>query len=243
MGGIPYCGPAPAPDGILAAWNLDPVLLAGLALLAFAVRRQSAAVQAGVALLAFAYVSPLCALSAGLFTARTVHHLVIVFAAAPLLAGALQSARIALLPAFLCHLAVFWLWHLPAAYQWALSSDAAYWAGQIALLGSAVLLWGALAQASERVGTPPTAVFFVVAAMVMQMGMLGAVLTFAPRAFYEPHYLTTTRYGIGVLADQQLAGLLMWTASLPLTLIAAWHPLARLGRIMLARQTVRPVSE
>jgi len=234
MGAIPYCGPAPPPDGILAAWNLDAPLLAGLALLAFVLRRQGTAAKVGLALLALAYVSPLCALSAGLFSARTVHHLVIVFGAAPLLAGALRMERldrVPPVPALLVHLAVFWLWHLPAAYALALSSDLAYWAGQFALLGSAALLWRALARADNR----PTTTFFVIAAMVMQMGMLGAVLTFAPRALYAPHFLTTAPYGIGVLADQQLAGLLMWAGSLPLTILAAWPPLARIARSAHAR--------
>lgn len=186
----------------------------------------------GIAVLAFAFVSPLCALSAGLFAARSVHHLVIVFAAAPLLAPALRNWRVPLVPAFLCHLGVFWLWHLPAAYGIALSSDLAYWFGQIALIGSAVLLWRALSDDEAA----PTSVFFTIAAMVMQMGMLGALLTFAPRALYAPHYLTTQVYGLGVLADQQLAGLLMWLASLPLTLLAAWRPLARIARQARLRQ-------
>lgn len=223
---IPYCGPAPLPDGIWAAWNLDPAVLAGLALLGWWLRRHGAGVRIGIGLLAAAYVSPLCALSAGLFSARTVHHLVIVFGAAPLLAGTLQSVRVPMVPALLFHLAVFWLWHLPAAYEFALASDAAYWAGQMALLASALLLWRALGQDDQ----PPTTAFFVIAAMVMQMGMLGAVLTFAPGALYAPHYLTTQQYGIGVLADQQVAGLLMWVGSLPLTVAAAWLPLARIAR-------------
>ena len=226
MSAVPYCGPAPPPDGLLAAWNLDPVLLAALALAAWAVRREGRGVKAGLAVLALAYVSPLCALSAGLFSARAVHHLVIVFAAAPLLAGVLRGARVPLVPALLAHVAVFWLWHLPAAYDIALSSGLAYWAGQIALLGSALALWRALGEPD----TPLPAAFFAIAAMVMQMGMLGAVLTFAPTALYAPHYLTTAQYGLGVLADQQLAGLAMWVGSLPLTLAAAAPALLRLVR-------------
>lgn len=228
MGGaIPYCGPAPAPEGILAAWNLDPFLIAALSLAALMLRREPARVRIGLGVLALAYVSPLCALSTGLFAARTVHHLVIVFAAAPLLAEALRTrARVPLIPTLLAHLAIFWLWHWPPAYEAALSSDLAYWAGQIALVGSAVLLWRALAQAEED----PASAFFAIAGMVMQMGMLGALLTFAPRALYAPHYLTTVPYGLGVLEDQQVAGLLMWVGSLPLTVLAAWPPLARLAQ-------------
>lgn len=223
---VPYCGPAPPPDGVLAAWNLDPLLLAALALAGWALRGEGRVARAGLAVLALAYVSPLCALSAGLFSARAVHHLVIVFGAAPLLAGVLRRVRVPLVPALIVHVAVFWLWHLPAAYEAALSSDLAYWTGQIALLGSAAALWRALAQAE----TPPPSAFFAIAGMVMQMGMLGAVLTFAPRALYAPHFLTTAPYGLGVLADQQLAGLVMWLGSLPLTLAAAFPALARIAR-------------
>ncbi|MEQ5786849.1 cytochrome c oxidase assembly protein [Erythrobacter sp. NFXS35] len=221
---IPYCGPAPHPGGVLAAWNFDPVVLVALALLTLGLHRRGLRVRIGLGLLALAYVSPLCALSAGLFSARTVHHLVIVLGAAPLLAEALRLDRVRLVPALIAHLAVFWLWHLPAAYELALSSDLAYWIGQFALLGSAILLWRALG----REDILPTSVFFVIAAMVMQMGMLGAILTFAPHALYAPHFLTTQGLGFGVLEDQQIAGLIMWVGSLPLTILAGWPPLVRL---------------
>jgi cytochrome c oxidase assembly factor CtaG len=42
--------------------------------------------------LAVAFVSPLCALSSALFAARTVHHVLLAAAAAPLLAWALPPA-------------------------------------------------------------------------------------------------------------------------------------------------------
>jgi putative membrane protein len=66
--------------------------------------------------------------------------------------------------------------------------------------------------------------------MMMQMGLLGAILTFARFALYAPHYLTTQQYGFSPLDDQQLAGLIMWVGSLPLTIVAGWPILARLFR-------------
>jgi putative membrane protein len=226
MSAIPYCGPAPEPGALLTAWNLDPLLLAALAAVAWLLRAQPARVQLGLGLAALAYVSPLCALSAGLFSARSVHHLLIVFGAAPLLAQALRTPRVPLTAAFLLHLAVFWLWHLPSVYLWALSSDLAYWLGQAALLGSATLFWSALC---KRDAFGPT-VLFALFAMMMQMGLLGAILTFARFALYAPHYLTTQQYGFSPLDDQQLAGLIMWVGSLPLTIVAGWPILARLFR-------------
>jgi putative membrane protein len=227
---VPYCGPAPSPDLVHAAWNLDPVLLAALAAGAWLLRGAGRPAQLGLVLLFVAFVSPICALSAGLFSARSVHHLLIVFGAAPLLAGSLigkggpaWTDRLPLSGLFLLHTLVFWAWHVPSFYQWALSSDAAYWIGQIALLGSAVLFWTALLRSSA----PTPAAFFALLAMVMQMGLLGALITFAPAALYEPHFATTAPYGLTPLEDQQLAGLIMWVASLPLTVAAGWLVLGR----------------
>lgn len=225
MAVIPYCGPAPAPSAILGAWNFDPVLIAALLLAHVLLRGRPLRVQLGMGLLWLAFVSPLCALSAGLFSARSVHHLLIVFGAAPLLAGVIRrDIRLPLGPVLLAHVAVFWAWHVPALYGWALSSDAAYWVGQVALLGSAMLFWAALRR-PEAAGVPA---FLALLAMVMQMGLLGALITFAPQAMYGPHFLTTSQYGISALEDQQLAGLLMWVGSLPLTVVAGWARLRHL---------------
>mgnify|MGYP001313606120 FL=1 len=224
MSAIPYCGPAPDPGALLTAWNLDPPLLALLAAAAWLLRAEPARVKVGLGLAALAYVSPLCGLSAGLFSARSAHHLLVVFGAAPLLAGALQTRRVSLPAAFLLHLAVFWLWHLPSLYQTALTSDLAYWFGQAALLGSSMIFWNAV---FRRDAFGPT-VLFTLVAMMMQMALLGAILTFALFALYAPHYLTTQQYGLSPLEDQQLAGLIMWIGSLPLTIAAGWPVLTRL---------------
>src|SRR3546814_19567976 len=77
-----------------------------------------------------------------------------------------------------------WLWHLPSAYAWALGSDAAYWFMQISLLLSACGLWVALLQPSA----PKAAAALL--AMMVQMGLLGALLTFSGSALYAPHLLT-----------------------------------------------------
>jgi putative membrane protein len=88
--------------------------------------------------LAVAFVSPLCALSAALFSARVVHHVLLVAVAAPVLALAWPGHR-SRSPAvpFVVATAVLWAWHRPPAYDLALSNVAAYWAMQVTLLGSA----------------------------------------------------------------------------------------------------------
>ena len=80
-----YCGPAPDPAAIWWRWNLDPLLLVALVALALALGRSRTGLAA-VAVLAVAFVSPLCALSAALFSARVVHHVLLVAVAVVVIA-------------------------------------------------------------------------------------------------------------------------------------------------------------
>lgn len=223
----PYCGAGPAPEDWLARWNLDPVVVALLALgcAVVVLRTQGPRRRCGLAafaILAISFVSPLCALSSALFAARTVHHVLLVAVAAPLLAWSLPRLRTGPLVApTLLQAAVFWAWHAPAAYGWALSHDAAYWLMQLSLLGSAVWFWAALRKAQA-----PAAVGALLVAMV-QMGLLGALITFAGQPLYAPHLATTAAWGLSPLEDQQMAGLIMWAPAAGLYLAAA---LAILGR-------------
>ena len=224
---VPYCGPGPGPDEWLARWNLDPLLIVVLAatlglLLWRAQGRERTAGTAAVLVLGLIFVSPLCALSSSLFAARTVHHVLLVAVAAPLIARALPRRNAGPLAlATFVQAALFWAWHAPAAYGWALSNDAAYWLMQLSLLGSAVWFWMAVRRAPA-----PAAVAALLLAMVA-MGLLGALLTFTGQPVYAPHFLTTAAWGLTPLEDQQAAGLIMWAPAAALYLAAAvW----RLGR-------------
>lgn len=201
-----YCGPAAVPGDLLGRWNLDPLLLAALAGLGFVLRRSAAGMLA-LAVLVAAFVSPLCALSAALFSARVVHHVLLVAVAAPLLALALPVRR-TLSPGagLLLSTLVLWGWHLPAAYDLAMADMGVYWIMQLTLLGSAAVFWQAVLDPRAASGT---ALLSIVAAYV-QMGMLGALLTFAPDALYAIHQVAPMAWGLTPLADQQLGGLIMW---------------------------------
>lgn len=154
------------------------------------------------------FVSPLCALGSALFAIRAVHHVALALVLAPLLADSLRlEKRIG--PASLGVLTAaqavnFWVWHVPDVYAIALSNHAVFWIMQASITGSAALWW-----ASMRRANPPAAVAATLATMV-QMGALGALLTFAGRAFYAPHFQTTQAWGWTPLEDQQVAGLIMW---------------------------------
>lgn len=218
----PYCGPAPDPAEVLGRWNGDPLLLALLVaataggLIALRDRRRTLGFLAAMAVLAVVFVSPLCALSSALFTARTLHHLLLLLAAAPLLAFSLPLLkRSRLAAATAVQALVFWAWHAPDLYAQALSNDLVYWVMQLTILGASVWFWAAI-----RASKAPTAVAGLLAAMLL-MGLLGALIVFAGQALYAPHFASTEAWGMTALEDQQAAGLIMWGPAAAAYLAAA----------------------
>lgn len=216
----PYCGAAPLPAELLGRWNFDPLLIAALALATLIVARRSGpprwAGLAGLGVLAVIFVSPLCALSSALFSARTIHHVLLVAMAAPLLAWSAPTWRNShLASAVLTQAVIFWAWHAPAAYAAAMASDGVYWFMQAGLLASAIWFWGAVRSAPS-----PAAAAGLLAAMV-SMGLLGAILTFAGTPLYAPHLASTLAWGFTPLEDQQAAGLIMWAPAAAVYLLAA----------------------
>lgn len=201
-----YCGPAPDPTELWLSWNLDPVLLSLLVFAAFAIGRTRPGALA-VAVLAIAFVSPLCALSAALFSARVVHHVLLVAIAAPLiaLASPARAPRTIAVP-FVLSTAVLWTWHVPAAYDLALGNKGVYWVMQATLLGTAVAFWRAALDVRQG---PSRALMFILTGF-MQMALLGALLTFAPAPLYAIHAVAPWAWGFTPLSDQQLSGLIMW---------------------------------
>ena len=229
MSGI-YCGEPPLPTEIWSRWNLDPVLIAALAVLFMLVGRTSSGKWA-VATLAVVFVSPLCALSSALFSARVVHHVLLVAVAAPLIAMSYPARRqIPIALRFIVATGVLWFWHWPAAYDLALSHKAIYWLMQLALAAGAIWFWRAVfAPGSSTVD----GILFTLAGFA-QMGLLGALLTFAQQPLYEAHSVGPLAWGFTPLTDQQLGGLIMWVPSgVPYALIAAW--IARQGWMRLQR--------
>lgn len=215
---VPYCGEAPSPAIWLSRWNLDPVLGTALLLLAAALWRLSVAhavtprrllsLRCAWALTVVLYVSPLCALSSAFFTVRVIHHLALVLVMAPLLVFGLQPwlrrLPTPLWGATAIAAVVFWTWHAPAPYAAALSSDGIYALMQFTLLASAMAFWIAI----RRSG--PAAAMGAILVTTVLMGLLGALITFAGRPLYPPHFASTLSWGTSPLDDQQLAGIIMW---------------------------------
>ena len=221
---LPYCGAAPVPADWLGRWNFDPLLLVALAGLAVLAWRKTDAegrplMASAIALSVLLFVSPFCALSSALFSARVTHHVLLAAVLAPVMVFAVRDDQIRW-PGSLAmwtglQAITFWLWHSPGLYVEALSSNLLYWVMQVTLLGTAMGFWAALRRASA-----PAAIAALLASTV-QMGLLGALITFAETPLYRPHFFTTQPWGFNALEDQQLAGLIMWAPSAGLYLAAA----------------------
>ncbi|WMT85453.1 cytochrome c oxidase assembly protein [Pelagibacterium sp. 26DY04] len=225
----PYCGPAPLPADLWSRWVFDPVaalliavLFCGWLLIGRRDRVGHLALASALGLIAIAFFSPLCALTTALFSARVVHHVILISVIAPLLAIALpwrDGPLLPLAPLTILGALVVWIWHAPSAYEWAIYGTLPYWLMQVTLLGSSWFLWREVLSPLARAG----GALIALTAFVGQMGLLGALLVFSPFPVYTPHLSTTAPYGLSALADQQLAGLLMWVpAMLPYLAVGLW---------------------
>ena len=212
--------------GVRRLWRAGPRVVRGW---------QAAAFVAGLAVVALALLSPLDALAGVLFSAHMAQHMLLVMVAAPLLVlgapglpltvalGAGWRRRLALLRrhaataagrrllsrpvvAWGVHVGVLWAWHLPVPYQTALADDLVHAAEHASFLGSAMLFWWVLAR---RRLAPGFAMLYLFAA-ALQGSALGALLTLAPAVLYPLQAAGSALWGLTPLADQQLAGLVMW---------------------------------
>lgn len=228
----PYCGPFTTAEALLSTWNLDPWLIAMITLSfgALLLHRSKAGFSSGkdsALAIAFvgvivAFVSPLCAATVALFSARAVHHLVLVSVVAPALAVALPWRALSAPLALAATTAALILWHVPAVYDAAWSSVGIYWGMQVVTLLPAWLFWSSILHPRQS-GEDLLAHALGVGGLAASMGFIGAVLTFAPTGLYPQHLIGSEAFGLTLLADQQLAGLIMWVPGfLPLAGLALW---------------------
>ncbi|HWE47521.1 MAG TPA: cytochrome c oxidase assembly protein [Caulobacteraceae bacterium] len=229
---IPYCGAPPSPAQLLMRWNLDPVLLTSLVAIAALYvlgarraglpRRTLMYFNIGWFLTAAALISPLCPLSVSLFTARVGQHMILTLVAAPIVALGRPAEAIAALlktrpkPLFTgllglaaptAFFAVFlWYWHTPGPYEVTFDSTFVYWTMHVTLYGSALWLWTAILNDRRYAAWGILAALFT----TVQMGLLGALITLAPKPMYAWHLVTTWAWGLTPLQDQQLGGAVMW---------------------------------
>lgn len=226
---------------------------------------------------ALALVSPLDALSQALASAHMVQHVLLLLVAAPLLAVSAPAAtllrgsppvvRQAVLrwrrrfrltrrnlsplrhPATvsLLHVATLWFWHAAGPYGAALEHEVIHVLEHASFLVTAMLFWRVVvgSRAAGRVSNG--AGILLVFAMGMQSVLLSLLLTFARTPWYRGYESTTALWNLTPLADQQLAGAIMWVPAgfvyvgTALALLVTWlQAIERAGADGREGGTVRP---
>jgi cytochrome c oxidase assembly factor CtaG len=208
--------------------------------------------------LGVALISPLDAVSGALASAHMVQHLLLVLVAAPLLALAAPSStllrgsplvvrqaggrwrrrlgltasdlRILRHPAtvWLVHVGTLWFWHAAIPYDAALGNELVHVLEHASFLFTAWAFWRVVVGARGAGRVSPGFGVLLIFAMALQSVFLSVLLTFAQEPWYSGYAATTTLWGLAPLADQQLAGVIMWIPAglvylaAALTLMVTW---------------------
>jgi putative membrane protein len=211
---------------------------------------------AGWFTLVLALLSPIHALGHESFAVHMVQHELLMIAAAPLLVlgrplvvflralparnvrSALEFFRRSQLAALwrwmmipsvatLVHAAALWMWHIPAWFDASVTYTAVHALQHASFLGSALIFWESLLFGRQRRAGYGIAVVYLFVTAV-HSGLLGAILTFAPRVIYAMYAEGPGRWSLTALEDQQLGGLVMWVpagmayVAAGLSVFAAW---------------------
>jgi putative membrane protein len=210
----------------------------------------------GLLVIAVATISPLEPLTGALASAHMVQHVLLVLVAAPLLAFSAPGStllrgsppsvrrasgrwrrrlgpgssrlRVPHHPAtvWLLHVGTLWIWHSAVFYDAALTSGPLHVLEHATFLLTGVLFWRVVVGARGAGRVPGGLGVLLVFGMAMQSVLLSLLLTFAREPWYEGYTETTTAWGLAPLADQQLAGVIMWV---PAGLVYVVTALALLG--------------
>jgi putative membrane protein len=197
--------------------------------------RRTAAFVAGCGVVLIALVTPVAGWSGHLLWVHMVQHLLLVIVAAPLLAlgRPIAAVRRALPPAgrsllarwtraarrgrrrignphplvlaTAAHVGALWAWHAPAAYDLAVHNAGVHLLEHATFLGTAVWFWSEVIASARR--NAQALATLCLGALIVQGGVLGALLTFAGASIYAAY---DGAAGFTAVQDQEFAGALMW---------------------------------
>jgi cytochrome c oxidase assembly factor CtaG len=236
-----------------------------------------AAFAGGIGVLLLALHSPIDTLSEDLFCVHMVQHLLLMLAAPPLLVWSDPAliflrafsrgqrkwigrswTRIGLGRGFriLMHPLLIWLafcggfvfWHSPGPYQWALKNNAVHITEHLTFFVTSLAFWAIVipAHGPRRLGYAPTMLLVVATALLS--GLPGALMILTTRPLYPAHAAGAAEWGLTLLQDQQLAGLIMWIPAGGAYVLAAgwlfisWLREAELRAVAAARSSAATVA-
>jgi putative membrane protein len=254
--------PAALPNLIWMQWSFAPAIILPLGLLLVlylgGLRRMSPentpriAFYAGWALLVVALVSPMCRLAGTLTSAHMAQVMLLAIAAPFLLAlgrswemigAGMQTGeadeddaakaparpRLPLTPIAILYGATLWILHAPPVYDAILTDATMHIVSVFALVGISLAFWTSVLEAAR---VAPGRAVTVLFATMAHTGFLGAILTFAGTLLYPLQTEGALIWGLDPLADQQLAGLIMWVVGNGLYLAAGlWLAYGLMGRL------------
>lgn len=199
-----------------------------------------AAFLGGLAALIVAVISPLDQHAEQQFSLHMVQHMVLIVIAAPLLVaarpgpvlllglpqaasrtlGALWSRATGLHTlagwlaapgvAWAAHALALWVWHIPGPFEAALTLRWVHDLEHVSFFGTALWFWWSVAQLL-RMPRPQVGVAFLsLFTMALQSGLLGVLITFSRWPWYPTYESLAPLVHVDALADQQLAGVIMW---------------------------------
>lgn len=108
---------------------------------------------------------------------------------------------------------VFWAWHVPAFYEAAVRDNRLHALEHLSFVVTAAMFWWAALQPQGRRSLSLGAGVVYLFVTALQGSLLGALLVFARNPLYAGYAGRALALGRDPLADQQLAGLVMWVPS------------------------------
>jgi len=190
---------------------------------------QQVAFHAGTLIGLVALVSPLDTLGDEyLFSAHMIQHLLLMFVTAPLwlvgtpgwlidlmfpkYLGRIAKWIMRPLSAYTVFVGVMTLWHVPAIYDLALGNEGIHIFEHLTFIGAALIGWWPVVAAHNSVALPlsPPLRMLYLFLLAIPMTALAAILTFSSAPLYLFYVGAPHLFGLSVLEDQHLGGLLMW---------------------------------
>lgn len=220
-------------------------------------RAHQVAFGGAVVALVAALVSPLEAMAGTLVSAHMVQHVLLILVAAPLLAVSAPGASIlrgapaplrgasrrirrsaglgprqlkrlrSPVARWVLYVVTLWVWHASVVYGAAVEHEPVHLIEHASFLGTAFLVWSAIL-GPKRIRVPRGVGVLAVFTLGLQGTFLSALLTFAPQPWYADYLRPPQAWGLDPLADQQLAGVIMWVPAgflhlgIALWLLASW---------------------
>lgn len=194
-------------------------------------RRQALGFHLVLIICVITILGPLDTLAKSSTAAHMTQHMLLMIVIAPLwtlcrplpqlMAGGMRGVWPAIKPimrivqrpmlAAFVHALAIWLWHLPFFYMLAVDNPGWHTVEHLCFLITAGLFWWAVLKSNAR--TLPSAMLALLLTLA-HTGFLGAILTFSQAPLYGESR---------DIADQQLAGLIMWVpGGLPYLAAMAW---------------------